>query len=406
MTRPGILIIGGGELQIPALQRARAFGLKTYLTDGSETCAARSHADVFHHVDTSDVDGTSALTVKLAKAGEIEAVYTQGTDVEYTVAMAARAADLPGIEPEAALNCKNKIRMRERLHAAGIDATKFAVVRSEQDLDRAVAAVGLPAFMKPADNCASRGVSRVSSAAHAVAAYRVARDATVFTDDILLEAELAGPEYSVDTVVVDGNVIPAGISDRSFLEKQEFAIQTSSTTPSMLPEAIQAAMYELMQRAATALGITFGAFKGDLVLCNGEPRIIELAARTSGGFDSQYRKPYSFGIDIIKATMDLARGLPFDPRDLAPRWVKWSRTFSVLPTPGRVTAVTGMEETLALPGVRQVFMHARPGCTIPPYDNCAVRPSHIVISADTADQLDQLEYTVKQTLRIVTEPIQ
>lgn len=406
MTKRGILIVGGGILQIPALQRARELGLTTHLTDGSAACAARNHADVFHHVDTSDVEGTSALASKLAKAGEIEAVYTQGTDVEYTVAMAARAAGLPGIEPEAALTCKNKIRMRERLHAAGIDATRFAVVREEKDLPAAVAAVGLPAFMKPADNCASRGVTRVSRADDAPQAYRTAREATVFTDDILLEAELAGPEYSVDTVVVDGKVIPAGVSDRGFLEKHEFAVQTSSTTPSMLSESVQAAMYDLMQRAATALGITFGAFKGDLVLTDGEPRIIELAARTSGGFDSQYRKPYSFGIDIIKATMDLARGLPFDPRDLTPKWVKWSRTFSVLPTPGRVTSVVGMEETLAIPGVRQIFMHARPGGTIPPYDNCAVRPSHIVISADSVDQLDQLERRVKQTLRIVTEPIQ
>ena len=55
-------------------------------------------------------------------------------------------------------------------------------------------------------------------------------------------------------------------------------------------------MYDLMENAAGALGVTSGAFKGDLVLVDGKPRIIEVTARTSGGFDSQYRKPYSFGI--------------------------------------------------------------------------------------------------------------
>ena len=45
--REGILIIGGGILQIPALIRAKELGYDTYLTDYSGECAAKSFADFF-----------------------------------------------------------------------------------------------------------------------------------------------------------------------------------------------------------------------------------------------------------------------------------------------------------------------------------------------------------------------
>jgi hypothetical protein len=134
----------------------------------------------------------------------------------------------------------------------------------------------------------------------------------------------------------------------------------------------------------------------------GEVRIIELAGRTSGGFDSQYRKPYSYGIDILKITMDLARGVRANLDDLKPKWTKWSRTFSVFPEPGVVKSIEGLDEILRLPGIRNAFILVKPGDKIAPTSDCAERTNHIIISADSLDELNGLQNRVTETLRIIT----
>jgi biotin carboxylase len=121
-------------------------------------------------------------------------------------------------------------------------------------------------------------------------------------------------------------------------------VQTGSVTPSRLPEEIQNDMYNLMAQAAKAMGIDKGAFKGDLILCENKPKIIEITARLSGGYDSQYRKPYSFGINLIKATIDIAIGNKLDFRDIVPRWIKYSKTVSPFPEAGKITKISGLDE--------------------------------------------------------------
>jgi biotin carboxylase len=404
LMNKGILILGGGILQVPALLKAKELGLTTYLTDGLSDCYARGHADHFFEIDTKDVESNAALAVDLKRQGKIEAVYTQGADLEYAVAYAAEKAGLPGIPVEAALNCNSKIRMREILAASGLDDTKFAHAKTFDEFKAAIRHVGFPCYVKPVDNCASRGLTRLDREAELASVFEKAMSACVHMKELIVESEIAGAEYSVDTVMVDGKLYPAGVSDRNFLKKELYAVQSGSTTPSLLPEKIQAEMYRLMEKAALTLGVRQGAFKGDLVVNpRNQVRIIEVAARTSGGFDSQYRKPYSFGIDIIKATMDIARGLPADPRDLVPKWVKWSRTFSVFPAPGKVVAVEGVDEVQKLSGVRNVFILVKPGDHVEPLDDCAKRTNHIVISADSLAELDALQEKVTRTLKIATK---
>jgi len=154
-----------------------------------------------------------------------------------------------------------------------------------------------------------------------------------------------------------------------------------------------------MQRAATAVGVDKGAFKGDLIVVNGKPRIIEVTARTSGGFDSQYRKPYSFGIDLIKATIDIAVGKKLDFLDIVPRWFKWSKTFSIFPKPGKIIKIDGIEEAKKISGVKNIFITAKENDIIPDYVHSATRVNHIIIVGKTLHDLNELQEKVKNTIR-------
>jgi biotin carboxylase len=402
MPREGILIVGGGLLQIPAIQKAKDLGYRAFVSDGNSECPSVNFADEFFQVSTKDIEGHMELAKRLVGEGRISAVYTQGCDVEYTVAMAAKAAGLPGIDPQVALNCNDKSVMRKLVNESGIDVVKFRSVSNLQDCILASSEVGFPCVIKPLDNSASRGVSVVQTEAGVQEAFEIAMECCFLRKEVIIEEFLEGDEYSIDTVFFRGKMYPAGISDREFVPKDSFSVQTGSLTPSRLPEEMQDEMYNLMEDAARVLGVKDGAFKGDLVLVGDEPKIIEVTARTSGGFDSQYRKPYSFGIDIIKATMDISLGKELDPADLIPRWSKWSKTTSVFPEPGIVTGISGLEELEEMRGVRKLFCLVSPGDLIEPYTDCSKRTNFAVISADTYDELLEIEKIVWKKLKIET----
>lgn len=400
----GILIIGGGELQIPGLRRAKELGFTTYLLDGSEKCVAKEHADFFYHVDINDLEGAAEVAKKLKSEGKIIAVYTQGHDVAYTVAYAAKAAGLPGIEVESALNCKSKIRMRRLLSKEGVENVRFATAKNLDEAREAVKKVGFPCYVKPVDSWACKGVTKITEEDEIEPTFNEALKFCNFTKEVLIEEELKGEEYSVDTVLYQGKLYPAGVSDRIFLPKEKYAVHIGSRTPSLLPEEVQAAMYEKMDKAAKALLVKDGAFKGDLLVDeNGKVRILEVTARTSGGFDSQLRKPFSFGMDLLKATIDIACGLPLDPVDLIPKWVKWSSTISVIHDSGVIVDIQGEEELRKIKGVRDVYFRSKVGDMVKPLVHSAARTNQIISSADTLEDLLKIEDKIRETLIIKTK---
>ena len=397
-----LLVIGGGILQVPAVEVAHSMGLKVIVADKSLDAPAMINADVKAELSTKDIESTIKYAKEFAKSHNLVGVYTQGCDVEVTVAEVAHSLGLPGIDVESAHCCNNKIKMRERLSKYNVPGPKFDFAQNYEEAKEKALKIGYPLVVKSTDNSASRGVRIIDNEAQLKEACEEAQKYCFYDKRILLEELLVGEEYSVDTVVYDNILYPAGISDREFDFSKKFAIQTGSLTPSLLPEEMQEKMYTLMAEAAKAMGVDKGAFKGDLIICNGEPKVIEITARLSGGFDSQYRKPYSFGINLIKATMDIAIGNPLDFRDLIPKWVKYSKTTSPFPKAGKIVSIKGIEEVKKQPGVKNVILSVKEGDIVEDYKHCANRVGYIIVTGDSYEQLKEREKKALETLMIET----
>lgn len=404
-SKPSILIVGGGLLQVVAVEKAKSLGYITYVTDMNKNAPALKVADYPVILSSKDIEGHKKLAKELKASGNLKGVYTQGTDVEFTVAEAAYYAGLPGIRPEAAKNCNNKYLMRTKLKEAGIRKPRFECVQDKSKVRETVKKIGLPAVIKPFDNSASRGLKIIYDISEAEGAFEDAVRNCFYDKMALVEEFLRGEEYSVDTVIWKNKLYPAGISDREFDRSGGYAVQTGSRTPSLLSETLQQQMYELMQKAADILGVDKGALKGDLIVVEGEPFIIEVTARTSGGFDSQYRKPYSFGIDIIKATIDIACGLELDFFDLIPKWNKWSKTFTKFHPPGKIKKISGINEALSIPNIRNIFITAKEGDIVEGFKHCAHRTNHIIAVGNTLEQLNRAVTQCLNTVSIEVENV-
>jgi biotin carboxylase len=354
-----VLILGGGVMQVPAIRIARGKGWTVAVADGNPHALARDTCDRFETIDLKDKEGIAELARRLSADGGLDGVFTAGTDFSTTVAWVCERLGLPGVPYATALAATDKLLMRQRLQAAGVPGPRFSGWSGEGDPGRAAATAGagFPLVVKPVDNMGARGVRRVSSPQDLPGACEAARAASR-TGRVIIEEYMDGPELSLDAVVYRGEITVCGVADREICFPP-FFVEMGHTMPSARSARDLEGAVEVFRAGIRALGIDNGAAKGDIKLTRDGPRIGEIAARLSGGYMSGWTYPYSSGVEVTEAALNVAVGLP--PGDLSPRWRKVSAERAFLSVPGEVEGIRGVEEARGLPGVRDVFLRVRAG---------------------------------------------
>jgi biotin carboxylase len=260
----------------------------------------------------------------------------------------------------------------------------FAEVATPQELQRIAIERGRDLVIKPVDSRGSRGVQRVAQVADLTGAFMLARSHSP-SERVMVEQYLSGPQVSTESIVIDGVCHTPGFSDRNYEYLERYApffIENGGDLPSHLPAGIQDKVKDLVGRAASALGVTTGTVKGDIVVHEGEPYVIELAARLSGGFFCTREIPLNTGVDFIGAAIRLALGEAVAAGELTPRQQMPVVQRYAFPSPGTVTGVTGEDDARQIPGIAEVVVTARPGDVIPPAGD--KRPSAAMVLATGA----------------------
>jgi biotin carboxylase len=271
--------------------------------------------------------------------------------------------------------------MKQRFAASGVPVPWFSEVRTVQELQRIAIERGRNLVIKPVDSRGSRGVQRVAQVEDLTKAFLLARSHSP-TDRVMVEEYLDGPQVSTESVIIDGCCFTPGFSDRNYEYLDTYApffIENGGDLPSRLPGDVQEKVKDVVARAAAALGVTSGTVKGDIVVHKGEPYVIELAARLSGGFFCTREIPLNTGVDFIGCAIRIALGEPVSADELEPRTLTSVVQRYAFPKPGRVVSVGGAEEARSVAGVAEVIVTAKPGDVIPPAGD--KRPSAAMVLA-------------------------
>ena len=359
--RKTLLMLGAGFMQGVAIRCAKERGWYVVVADGNPEAVCARLADRFEPIDLKDREGLVALARQLKAASGLDGVFTAATDFSASVAAVAQACDLPGHSLEAALNASDKLRMRECFARSGVPSPRFVGVdgasRSGCLSLLKAKGIGFPVVVKPVDNMGARGCRKVSDEASLGPAIT---DAIKYsrTGQAIVEEYMDGPEFSVEALVFDGEIHLTGLADRHIFFPPYF-IEMGHTIPTAFPDDQMADLVRVFKDGVNALGLTHGAAKGDVKLTANGPMIGEIAGRLSGGYMSGWTFPYSSGIDLTGAALDLAVGER--PRSLDPTvsWVSAERAW--ISIPGIVESVTGYEAARAVPFVRDVFPRAAQG---------------------------------------------
>ena len=377
-----LLIISGGVEAAEAAKRAKEMGLFVVVSDINPQAPGFAFADSCLIADVYGAAETAAAAERYSrKIKKIDGVICVAADAPITAASVAERLGLPGISVETAQIACDKLAMKRRFSDCGVKVPGFQQVHTVQELQRLAVQNGTNLVLKPVDSRGSRGVQRVSQVADLAKAFELARSHSP-TERVMVEQYLDGPQVSTESIIVDGRCYTPGFSDRNYeyLEKYApFFIENGGDLPSHLPPDIQHKVKDLVARAAAALGVMNGTVKGDIVVHKGEPYVIELAARLSGGFFCTREIPLNTAVDFIGCAIRVALGEKPTAEELTPKHDRAVIQRYAFPKPGKVISVSGAEEAAKIAGVTEVIVTAKPGDVIAPAGD--KRPSAAMVLA-------------------------
>lgn len=380
-----LLIISGGIEAADAARRAKEMGHTVVISDRDPQAPGFAFADSCLIADVYGATETAAAAERYSrKIRKIDGVICVAADAPVTAATVAQRLRLPGLPIHVAELACDKLAMKKCFQSAGVAVPWFAEVSTPQELQRVAIERGRDLVIKPVDSRGSRGVQRIAQVEDLAKAFMLARSHSP-SERVMVEQYLEGPQVSTESVVLDGVCYTPGFSDRNYEYLERYApffIENGGDLPSHLPANIQQKVKDLVGRAASAMGITSGTVKGDIVVHKGEPYVIELAARLSGGFFCTREIPLNTGVDFIGAAINIALGDPVVPADLEPRRQDAVIQRYAFPAPGTVVSVEGAEAARHIPGIAEVVVTARTGDVIPPAGD--KRPSAAMVLATGA----------------------
>lgn len=372
-----LLIIGASVLQLPGIQKAKEMGLYVGVVDYNPHAVGIPYADEYFNASTMDEDAV----VKAAEVFHPDGIMTLATDMPMRgVAKASEKFGLYSISYGTALKATDKFEMIKAFKEHGVPSPWFFTVDTLEELKVLEGMLAFPCIMKPTDNAGSHGVVLAHSFEELVASFDYSHDCSRH-GKVIIEEYLQGDEVSVEVMVENGKVHVLQITDKLTTGAPHF-VEMGHSQPTRHPTAVVQSIHDVAARACAAVGIDQGPAHVEIMVTKQGPVMIELGARMGGDNIATGLVPLSTGVDMVKATIDVALG---NEPDITPTLHCGSaiRYFDV--PLGTIKSISGVEEALQIPGVKQIIFTKEVGEESTPIHCSNDRIGSVMAQAQTAE---------------------
>lgn len=344
-----ILIIGGGQAQLPLVETALKMGHHVAVVDErGMKCSRLAHKVYpYNRYDWNQIQ-------QIAPRDNIHAVVSGGSDKAVNImARYAQKYGLPSYVSvrESELPMQKGIT-RELLHAAGVPVPRSVEIGDVFDTS-CIYGLTAPFVVKPVDGIGQLGVSFVSGVQFLKNAIDLARQASI-SGRILLQEFIEGPEIGVNGFVFNGNFDLCTIGTRRASRENDetFGVALEKEHYRLRYSPVEDAVRRVVGDACKTLGFREGPIYAQLILDDsGTPYVIEVMPRLSGGEDPRLVK-LATGFDITAATIATALGEPFIKSNfVAPVSYDSVLVRFLTANQGILESVIGLETACAMPGI-------------------------------------------------------
>ena len=387
-----ILILGASILQVPAIIKAKEMGLYVGVIDYNPKAVGAPYADVFFEVSTIDVDEILRTAQNFKPAG----IMTMATDMPMrAIARATTELGLPGISAETALKSTDKGEMINTFNAHAVAIPWFFIVEHDRDFNTVKNKIAFPCIVKPTDNAGSRGVILVEGPEALDNAYAYSKEHSR-CGSVIIEEYLTGQEVSVEVMAVQGEIHILAVTDK-LTTGEPYFVEMGHCQPSQLPENYLKKIKDLAKRAVQAIGITNGPAHVEIMLTDDGPKMIELGARMGGDCITSHLVPLSTGIDMVKATIDIAIG---QTPDLKPRMFRGSAIRYFDSPEGTIADISGVDDARKIAGVKEIVFSKNVGDRICGIKSSTDRIGYVIAQAQSAIDAVSVCNTAVRIIRI------
>lgn len=389
-----IMILGASLLQLPAIEKAIQMGLRVVALDMNPNAIGFGIPGVVKEV-ISTIDIPAA--VEAAKSHNVDGVMTLATDMPMrTVAAVAKECGLIGISQDTAIKATDKSVMREALKSAGVPVPKFFKVSDFAGFKRAVDNLEGAFMVKPADSSGSRGILKVQDRAKADQAYEYTKQ---FSRNgiVVVEECMIGPEVSVETLAIDGEVHVVQITDKITTGAPHF-VEMGHTQPTRLDSADE--IKRIAIAANRAVGIENGPSHTEIIVTKKGPKIVEIGARLGGDCITTHLVPLSTGVNMVEACIRIALG---DKPDIAPTLNCGAAIRYFTQHAGVVKRIDGVEAAEAMPGVKQVSVVHGIGEAVTEITDSGSRMGFVITQGTDADDAAEKCEKALESIKVVIE---
>lgn len=308
MQTKKLLILGGGEMQVPIIKTCKRMGHKALVVDFDPDAPGFQFADERFVVSTND----TPAVLKIASEISIDGILTSSDLPVRTVAEVCREYHLKGLSSFTAEHCTNKYLLRKLLKEKGLKVPFFEVIENYNTFHKAEHQLPFPLVVKPVDSSASRGVSMVGGYEELKQAILEASEYSR-SGKILVESFIDGREFSVESVSKDGKHHIVAITEKVVSKAHaKYFVEDRHIIPARITPQEKAQIETTVLKTLDAVELDNSAAHTEVKITENGPIIIEIGARLGGDFITSDLVPLATGVNMHENVIRIALGEDLD----------------------------------------------------------------------------------------------
>ncbi len=245
---------------------------------------------------------------------EFAGIFTYDENAIESVAELAQKMGLNFISPLVAKRCRDKYAMRSCLQKHDLLVPSFKKIQTVEEGIDFYNKTSSPVVIKPLSGWGSIGVKKIMCHRDLHDYFNEIRDIKIKNNNVksfIIENYISGIEFSVESIVSNGNIYHYGITEKVKGSEPYFE-EIGHKFPAIIDESIQNRILLTVTNAIKALGITIGATHSEVIVSGNRIYIVEIANRL-GGDKIPYLVYLATGQNMASDAIDVSLGNVIHP---------------------------------------------------------------------------------------------
>lgn len=307
-----LLLLGGSRYLLPVIKSAHDLGLYVITCDYLPSNIAHKYSD--EYVNVSIIDKDAVLTV--AREKRIDGIMSFATDPGVvTAAYVAEKMGLPSCGSyESVAILQDKGRFREFLTQHGFNVPNARSYITIESAMQDISYFSWPVIVKPVDSAGSKGVTKVDALGKLKEAVECALSFSHCGQFIIEDyIEKKGCSSDTDSFSIDGKLVAVTFSSQRFdVQAGNPYVPMAYSWPSTFSKEHETELKSEIQRLLSLLKMRSSIYNIETREgTDGKAYIMEVSPRGGGNRLAEMIR-YASGVDMIKASVQAAVGLPID----------------------------------------------------------------------------------------------